>query len=122
MSLRYSADFRRSRLVFRTLIAAVLTGCVFQENPVKGRKADVVLAAYWGAEAAVRALKDGAKGQDVADTVLNVTEEFKCKPVENMLFYAMTQNKLVDVKSFECSVNPTVPGSNPPPVFFLSNP
>lgn len=65
-----------------------------KEKPVTGRKADVVLAAYWGAEAAVRTLKEGAKGQDVADTVLNVTEEFNCKPVENMLFYAMTQNKL----------------------------
>ena len=72
---------------------------VLQDNPVSGRQADVILAAYYGAEAAIRSMKVGTAGASVADVVLNVTEQYKCKPVENMLFYRMDQNKLVLLKS-----------------------
>ena len=68
---------------------------LFQESPATGKKADVILAAYYAAEAAIRSLKVGTPGQKVADVVQTVTGEFKCKPVENMLFYAMDQNKSV---------------------------
>lgn len=65
-----------------------------KDAPATGKKADVILAAYYGAEAAIRTLKVGTAGQTVADTVLKTTAEYQCKPVENMLFYAMDQNKL----------------------------
>lgn len=65
-----------------------------KDAPATGKKADVILSAYYGAEAAIRALKVGTPGQNVADVVQNVANEFECKPVENMLFYAMGQNKL----------------------------
>lgn len=65
-----------------------------KETPVTGKKADAILAAYYGAQAAIRTLKVGTPGQKVADVVLNVANQYECKPVENMLFYIMDQHKL----------------------------
>lgn len=79
-----------------------------KENPVTGKKADVILAAYYGAEAAIRSLKVGAKGQEVADIVLDVSKDYQCRPVENMLFYVMTQDRLEGEESI--LINGTVEG------------
>merc|ERR1711881_172620 len=63
-----------------------------KENKITGRKADVLLAAYYAAEIAQRLVKPGSSNQDVTDAVNKVAEEFKCKPVEGMLSHQLQQN------------------------------
>lgn len=55
-----------------------------QENPVTGRKADVLQAAYMAAEVAQRLVKPGNENVTVTENIQKVGESFKCKPVEGM--------------------------------------
>ena len=51
-------------------------------EPVTGRKADVIQAAWTAAEAAMRLVKVGNKNWQVTDAVAKVAAAFDCKPVE----------------------------------------
>ncbi|KOC70023.1 Proliferation-associated protein 2G4 [Habropoda laboriosa] len=53
---------------------------------VTGRKADVVLAAHYASQAALRLLKPG--------TVEKICEAYKCKPIEGMLSHQLKQFKI----------------------------
>lgn len=68
-----------------------------KEKKATGRKADVVLAAYYAAEAALRHLKPGCTNYQITETVDKVAETYKCKPVEGMLSYQLEKN-LIDGK------------------------
>lgn len=63
-----------------------------KENKITGRKADVLLAAYYAAEIAQRLVKPGNSNNDVTDAVMKVAAEFNCKPVEGMLSHQLQQN------------------------------
>lgn len=63
-------------------------------NKVKGRKADVILAAYNAAEAALRLVKPGNQNFAVTDTVTKIGEVYKCKPVEGMLSFQLQQGRI----------------------------
>ena len=52
------------------------------ENPVTGRRADVLKAAYTAAEAAMRTVKVGNKNWAVTEIVNRTTAVWDCKPVE----------------------------------------
>ncbi|KAF8150786.1 peptidase M24, structural domain-containing protein [Crassisporium funariophilum] len=62
------------------------------ENPVTGRKADVLKAAYTAAEAAMRTLKVGNKNWSITEVVGRTAAAWACKPVEGMLSCQQTQN------------------------------
>jgi len=62
------------------------------ENPVTGRRADVVKAAWSAAEAAMRTLKVGNKNWAVTEIVARTASAWDCKPVEGMLSCQQTQN------------------------------
>ncbi|KAJ7455357.1 peptidase M24, structural domain-containing protein [Mycena galericulata] len=62
------------------------------ENPVTGRRADVLKAAWHAAEAAMRTIKVGNKNWAVTDVVGKVASAWDCKPVEGMLSCQQTQN------------------------------
>lgn len=64
------------------------------ENKVKGRKADVILAAYNASQAALRLLKNGGGNYAVTEAVQKVSEVYKCKPIEGMLSHQLKQNKM----------------------------
>jgi methionine aminopeptidase len=51
-------------------------------NPVTGRRADVIKAAYTAAEAAMRTVKIGNKNWSVTDIVAKSASLWDCKPVE----------------------------------------
>lgn len=62
---------------------------------ITGKKADVILAAYYALEAAIRMLKPGQhKNVEITDVIQKVAESFKCKPVENMLSHQLKRNKI----------------------------
>ncbi|KAJ8072382.1 hypothetical protein PM082_015941 [Marasmius tenuissimus] len=62
------------------------------ENPVTGRKADVIKAAWHAAEIAMRMVKAGNKNWAVTEAVQKVAAAWDCKPVEGMLSCQQTQN------------------------------
>ncbi|KAI0331872.1 proliferation-associated protein 1 [Cubamyces sp. BRFM 1775] len=61
-------------------------------EPVTGRKADVIQAAWTAAEAAMRLVKVGNKNWQVTEAVAKVAAAFDCKPVEGMLSCQQSQN------------------------------
>lgn len=54
------------------------------ENPVTGRRADVIKAAWTAAEAAMRTVKVGNKNWAVTEVVGRSADAFHCKPVEGL--------------------------------------
>jgi len=63
-----------------------------KENKITGRKADVLLAAYYAAEIAQRLVKPGNTNTQVTEIVQKVAKEFNCTPVEGMLSHQLQQN------------------------------
>ena len=49
------------------------------DNPVTGRKADVVMAAHLASEAALRLVKPGNENTEVTETTSKIGEAFDCK-------------------------------------------
>lgn len=70
-----------------------------KDNPVTGRKADVIMAAYLCSEAALRMVKPGNKNSQVTSAIQKVAESFDCKPVEGMLSHQLQQNKIDGAKT-----------------------
>lgn len=64
------------------------------DKQATGRKADVVLAAYWAVQAALRLLKSGSGNYVITDAVQKVAESYKCKPIEGMLSHQLKQFKI----------------------------
>ncbi|KAI1796851.1 proliferation-associated protein 1 [Ganoderma leucocontextum] len=62
------------------------------DDPVTGRKADVLQAAWHAAEVVQRLVKVGNKNWTVTDAVNKIAAAFDCKPVEGMLSCQQTQN------------------------------
>jgi len=53
-----------------------------EQEPVTGRKADVIKAAWHAAEVAMRLLKVGNRNFAVTDAVAKTAAAWGCKPVE----------------------------------------
>ncbi|XP_054712156.1 proliferation-associated protein 2G4-like [Uloborus diversus] len=84
---------------FIAVVAHTLVVGASKENKVTGRKADVIHAAYFAAEAALRLVKPGGDNNSVTDTIQKVAESFKCKPVEGMLSHQLKQFRIDGEKS-----------------------
>lgn len=76
------------------------------ENKCKGRAADVVLAAHYASQAALRLLKAGTGNYAVTDAVQKIASDFKCKPIEGMLSHQLKQFKIDGEKTI--IQNPTI--------------
>ncbi|KAG0309360.1 Proliferation-associated protein 2G4 [Dissophora globulifera] len=76
-----------------------------KENPVKGKQADVLMAAYQAAEAAVRLIRAGNANTPVTDNVQRIATAYGCKPVEGMLSHQQEKN-VIDGKK-QIILNPT---------------
>ncbi|KAG5680704.1 hypothetical protein PVAND_010195 [Polypedilum vanderplanki] len=64
------------------------------EKKVKGRRADVILAAYNAAQATLRLVKDGKGNYGVTEAVQKIAESYNCKPIEGMLSHQLKQFKI----------------------------
>ncbi|VIO87743.1 DNA-binding protein, 42 kDa containing protein [Brugia malayi] len=65
------------------------------ENKIKGRMANVMLAAYNAMEAAVRMLRPGLyKNIEITDMIDKIANIYKVRPVENMLSHELRKNKI----------------------------
>ncbi|KAH8296155.1 hypothetical protein KR054_002355 [Drosophila jambulina] len=64
------------------------------DKKISGRQADVILGAYWAVQAALRLLKSGANNYAITDAVQQISESYKCKPIEGMLSHELKQFKI----------------------------
>ncbi|NXQ58597.1 PA2G4 protein, partial [Anthoscopus minutus] len=63
-----------------------------KENPVSGRKADVIKAAHLCAEAALRLVKPGNQNTQVTEAWNKIAHAFHCTPIEGMLSHQLKQH------------------------------
>lgn len=90
---------------FIAVVAHTLVVGATTENKVKGRKADVCLAAQYAAEAALRLVKPGNDNYTVTDAIQKIAESYKCKPVEGMLSHQLKKHVIDGEKAI--ILNPT---------------
>ncbi|KAH8278208.1 hypothetical protein KR044_002423 [Drosophila immigrans] len=64
------------------------------DQKISGRQADVILGAYWAVQAALRLLKAGSNNYSITDAVQQISESYKCKPIEGMLSHELKQFKI----------------------------
>lgn len=64
------------------VVAHTLVVGATREKKVTGRKADVILAAHYAAEAAIRLIKPGESNNNVTEMIDRIAHTFHCKPVE----------------------------------------
>ena len=67
---------------FAAISAETIVVGATQENPVTGRRADVLRAAWTAAEVAMRLVRVGNKNWQVTEAVSKVAATWDCKPVE----------------------------------------
>lgn len=79
---------------FIAVVAYTLVVGASAEKKVKGRKADVILAAFNAAQATLRLVKADKGNYAVTEAVQKVADEFKCKPIEGMLSHELKQFKI----------------------------
>jgi len=84
---------------FIAAVAFTIVVGATKENPVTGRKADVLKAAYLSGELAHRLVKPGNENVLVTESMQKVAESFKCKPVEGMLSHQLSRNRIDGEKS-----------------------
>ncbi|KAJ8324219.1 hypothetical protein O5D80_007416 [Batrachochytrium dendrobatidis] len=65
-----------------------------KENPVVGRQADVIQAAYSAAELAARLIRPGNDSRMVTDSISKIAKEFNCIAVEGMTTHQVLRNIL----------------------------
>lgn len=64
------------------------------DKKVTGKKADVVVAAHYASEAALRLLKPDTGTYSITNTVEKVCSAYNCKPIEGMLSHQLKRFKI----------------------------
>lgn len=90
----FSSDLGAHIDGFIAVVAHTIVIGASSENKVTGRRADVILAAHYASQAALRLLKPGNDTYTITNTVQKVAESFNCKPVEGMLSHQLKQFKI----------------------------
>ena len=77
---------------YASISAETLVVGATAQNPVTGRKADAIKAAWHASEIAMRLVKAGGKNWTITDAINKVTAAWDCKAVEGQLSCQQTQN------------------------------
>ncbi|CAH0729307.1 unnamed protein product, partial [Brenthis ino] len=80
-------------------IAVVAHTVAVGGGEISGRAADVLLAAHYASEAALRLLRPGNENYAVTDIVQKISAEYGCKPIEGMLSHQLKQFRIDGEKS-----------------------
>merc|ERR1719316_1217907 len=70
-------------------IAAAAHTVIVGDDKIEDRRADVIMAAWTAAEAALRLVQVGNTNTMVTEAFSKVAEEFKCKPVQGVLSHQL---------------------------------
>jgi len=68
------------------------------ETPITGKKADVIAAAHYAAECALRLLKPGKTNTEVTEAILKVAEIFHVNACEGVLSHVLDKNVIDGAK------------------------
>ncbi|KAK6460946.1 curved DNA-binding protein [Scheffersomyces coipomensis] len=90
---------------FPSIVADTVVVGASKENPITGKKADLLHAAWNASEAAIRTLKPNAKNWDVTNVISKVAKDFETSPVDSMLSHNQERNVLYGPK--EIIINPS---------------
>ncbi|KAJ3331286.1 Proliferation-associated protein 2G4 [Blyttiomyces sp. JEL0837] len=83
----------------------IVVGSGTKEAPITGRPADVMSAAYYASEAALRLMKPGKTNYEVTEAIEKIAADFGCKPVQGMMSHQLQRNVLDGKKRI--ILNPT---------------
>lgn len=75
-------------------VALVGHTVVVGKSEVDGRKADVILAAYKGLQAAYRLTRPGNNNYQVTDAISKIAEAYECTPLEGVLSHELKKHFL----------------------------
>lgn len=89
---------------FASIVSQTVVVGASAQEPVTGKKADLLTAAYKASEAALRTIKPGNKNWDVTKVVAQVAKEYGVVPLEGMLTHNQERNVLTGPK--EIIINP----------------
>ncbi|XP_074599841.1 proliferation-associated protein 2G4 [Brevipalpus obovatus] len=84
---------------FIAVVAHTVIVGASKENKIKGRKADVLLAAHYAAEAALRLVKAEGENYAVTNAIQKIAETYNCKPISGMLSHQLKQFRIDGEKS-----------------------
>lgn len=73
-------------------IAVVAHTVIVGNVKVSDRRADVLLAAHYASEAALRLIKPMNETYAITDAVQKIADSYNCKPIEGMLSHQLEQN------------------------------
>jgi len=85
---------------FIAVVAHTVVVGASNESKVTGKKADVMMAAYYAAEAALRLVRPSKENYAVTDAIQKVAESYQCKPISGMLSHELKQFRIDGDKSF----------------------
>jgi len=75
------------------------------QNPISGRIADVVCAAYFASECAIRLLRPGKTNTEITNTIQRVANIFNVRPVQGVLSHDLSRygidGKKIIINKFE---------------------
>lgn len=97
---------------FAALVAHTVVVQSDKNAPVTGKKADVVLAAYNAAQAALRLIKPGHTNNEVTAVIQKVADSYQVSPLEGVLSHELKKhlidgNKvIINKETFEQRVEP----------------
>merc|ERR1719261_1906693 len=77
---------------FDGFISAAAHTVVVGEDKVEDKRADVIMAAWTAAEAALRLVQVGNTNTQVTEAFAKVAEEFKCKPMQGVLSHQLKKH------------------------------
>ncbi|CAJ0909094.1 14074_t:CDS:2, partial [Entrophospora sp. SA101] len=77
---------------FAAIVASTFVVGATKEKPVEGKLADVLMAAHWASEAALRLIKPGLSNIKVTETIQKIAKAYGTNSVEGMLSYQQEKN------------------------------
>ncbi|KAJ3020663.1 UNVERIFIED_CONTAM: Proliferation-associated protein 2G4 [Siphonaria sp. JEL0065] len=92
---------------FAALVAHTHVVGASKTAPVTGKKADLIAAAHYATEAALRLLKPGKNNYDVTDAISKVAADFGVTPVQGMQSHQLKRNEIAGNNSKRIILNPS---------------
>ena len=97
---------------FASLVAHTIVVQSDKNAPIIGKKADVILAAYKAAQAALRLIRPGHTNNEVTEVIQKVASSYDVNPLEGVLSHELKKhlidgNKvIINKETFEQRVDP----------------